>query len=299
MARPGREQGIALIAVLWLIALLTLLATTLVTLSVTHRRMTEGYAQAIQADSTTDSAIRVVLLRLIAPEDRKPALQPGQMQPLVIFDSNADVSLERESGRIDLNTADPDLLFALFAANGWKEADARSMVARITDWKDTDDVTEEGGGAEAGEYRAANLAYGPRNAPFESVDELRQVLGAEHINDELFDSLTAFTHLTGCLESAAIPAVKRALSWADERQLGGHHWLQETSAGTGAASAISPYPTLTGDVVRLRACMRLQDGSATRCRVAVVRVTGNERNPLQVFEWRATRPLSQPQIEMP
>lgn len=288
MSRSGREQGVALIAVLWLIALLTLLATTLVTLSVTHRRMTERYAQALQADNTTDSAIRVVLLRMIAPEDRKPGLQPGQQPPLAIFGSNVEVSIERDSGRIDLNTADPDLLFALFAANGWKEADARSMVARIVDWKDADDVTEEGG-AEAREYRAANLAYGPRNAPFESVDELRQVLGAEHINEELFDSLTVFTHLTGCLESAATPAVKRALAWADERQIGGHHWLRETTAGTGAASAISPYTTLTGDVVRLRACKRLQDGSATRCRVAVVRVTGNERNPLQVFEWRATR----------
>ena len=38
--------------------------------------------------------------------------------------------------------------------------------------------------------------------------------------------------------------------------------------------------------VELRACMRLQDGSADCCRVAVVRVTGSERNPLQVFEWR-------------
>jgi hypothetical protein len=121
------------------------------------------------------------------------------------------------------------------------------------------------------------------------VDELRQVLGAEHINDELFDSLTVFTHLTGCLQSAAAtPAVKRALTWADERQLGGHHWLQEAAGGARAGSAISPYPTLIGDVVRLRACMRLQDGSADRCRVAVVRVTGSERNPLQVFEWRAT-----------
>ena len=59
--------------------------------------------------------------------------------------------------------------------------------------------------------------YGSHRGPFESVDELRQVLGSERIDSEQFDSLTVFTHSPGSVESAATPAVKRALAWADQR----------------------------------------------------------------------------------
>ena len=285
---PTGARGMALIAVLWVIALLTLLASTVVTLSVTHRRTAQRYAEAVQADLTADSAIRIVLLRLISPAGRESGFQVGQTQSISLFGSSVEVRIERESGRVDLNTADPALLFALFAANGWKENDARFMVARITAWKDADDVTEEGG-AEARQYREANLSYGPRNAPFETVDELRQVLGSERIGDELFNSLTVFTHSTGSLESAATPAVKRALIWADERELGGHHWLAETASGRGAGSTMAPDSMLSGEVVRLHACMSLREGRASRCRMAVVRLTGSVVTPLQVFEWKAAR----------
>ena len=289
MSYTRRGRGIALIAVLWLVALLTLLATTVVSLSVTHRRTAESYAESVQADSTLDSAIRVALLRLIAPPDRGAGSALEQTQSLAILGSSVEVTLQRETGRIDLNTAEPDLLVALFAANGWRESDARSMVARIIDWKDPDDTPEEGG-AEVREYRDAHLPYGPRNAPFESVEELRQVLGSERIGDELFDSLTVFTHSTGGSQSAATPAVKRALAWADERQLGGHHWLREAAGGGGAAPIPSPDSTLSGEVVRVRACVNTQRAGTLRCRVAVVRLTGNVLVPLQVFEWQSAPP---------
>jgi len=283
MTRSRREQGVALITVLWLIALLTLLAGAVVTLSVSHRRTAARYAESVQADLTLDAAIRVVMLRLIAPPDHAQPWPLGEAQSVSVLDESVSLIVQRETGRVDLNTADLDLLTALFAANGWREDEARSMAARIVDWRDPDDETGPGG-AESREYRAAHLSYGPHNGPFESVDELRQVLGSERISSDLFDSLTVFTHSPNCVESAATPDVKRALAWADQRQLGGHRWLSDASiggrSGIGAASAT----VLSGEVLRLRACVSHPTG---RCRVAVVRLTGNVRKPLQVFEWRA------------
>ena len=60
MNRRGGESGVALIAVLWLVVLLTLLATAVATLTVSHRRVVERYAEAVQADLTIDSATRVI-----------------------------------------------------------------------------------------------------------------------------------------------------------------------------------------------------------------------------------------------
>lgn len=284
MSRFRRQRGVALITVLWLIALLTLLAGAVVTLSLTHRRTASRYAATVQADLTLDAAIRVVMLRLIAPPDRAAPFPVGSAQVVRVLDEPVSVIVEREAGRIDLNTADLDLLTAFFAANGWSESDATSMAARIVDWRDPDDETGAGG-AESREYQAAHLNYGPHDGPFESVDELRQVLGSERISSELFDSLTVFTHAPGGVESAATPAVKRALVWADQRQLGGHRWLNDTpNAGRSGTGTTLAAASLSGEVVRLRACA----GHPTeRCRVAVVRLTGNTKKPLQVFEWRA------------
>lgn len=279
MSRSKRQNGVALIAVLWLVALLTMLAVTVVTLSVTHRRTAERYAEAVQTDLTLDAALRVMLLRLIAPPDRAQPFPLDQAQPISVLGLTVNVTVQREAGRIDLNTADLDLLTAFFAANGWREDEAHSMAARIIDWRDPDDDTEPGG-AENREYQAARISYGPHNGPFESVDELRQVLGSERIHTDLFDSLTVFTHAPNSVESAATPAVKRALAWADQRQLGGHRWLNDAAAPTISAPTAA---TLSGEVLRLRACV---SHPTEHCRAAIVRPTGNVKKPLQVFEWR-------------
>jgi general secretion pathway protein K len=283
MSRSRRQKGIALITVLWLITLLTLLAGAAITLSVTHRRTASRYATTIQADLTLDAALRVLLLRLAAPPDRAPPFPLGNTQTVSVLDERVSVIVQREAGRIDLNTADIDLLTAFFAANDWTEADARSMAARIVDWRDPDDETEPGG-AESREYQTAQLSYGPHDGPFESVEELHQVLGSERISSELFESLTVFTHAPGSVESAATPAVKRALIWADQRQLGGHRWLKDAPNAGPSAVGILSAASLSGEVLRLRACA---GHPAERCRVAVVRLTGNTKKPLQVFEWRA------------
>jgi general secretion pathway protein K len=271
-----------------LVALLTLLAAAVATLSVTHRRYAERYLESVQLESVADSAIRVMLLRLIAPaQPGMPFRADGQVQSLAILGANVQLTVEREAGRIDLNLADPELLFAVFAANGWAEPDARAMAARIIDWRDPDD-TPGPGGAESPQYVAAHLPYGPRNAPFESVAELRQVLGSERINDELFDAFTVYSHTPGVVESAAPAVVKRALAWADARQLAGHQWLSGGTASAGANGAV----ILVGEVIRLRACSQLQQSSARKCRLALVRLTGAAARPIQVFAWQDASSLS-------
>lgn len=285
MPPSKRRTGAALIVVLWLISLLTLLAGAVVTLSLTHRRTAERYAEAVQADLTLDAALRVVMLQLIAPPDRAQPWPVGETQTVNVLGEKVSLVVQREIGRIDLNMADPDLLTALFAANGWKEGDARLMAARIVDWRDPDEEPGEGG-AESREYQAAHLDYGPRNGPFESVDELRQVLGSERISSDLYDSFTVFTHAPGCDESAATPAVRQALTWADQRLLGSHRWLSDVPNAGRPTIGIPSAMALNGEVVRLRACIT---HSTERCRVAIVRLTGNVGRPLQVFEWHAAR----------
>ena len=79
-------------------------------------------------------------------------------------------------------------------------------------------------------------------------------------------------------------AVKRALAWADQRQLGGRRWLSDGPNGGRAPLGTPSAASLSGEALRLRACA---NHPTERCRVAVVRLTGNVNTPLQVFEWRS------------
>ncbi len=280
--RDRGNHGIALIAVLWLLALLTLLGTAMATLSISQRRAAERYLQAAQAETIADSAIRLALLKLFTPPEKGTQLRIGEPQTVELLGTAAQVVVWREATRVDLNVVDPELLFAVFAANGWNEDDARGMAARIVDWRDADDVSEEGG-AEQGAYDAAGIAYGPRNGPFESIEELRQVIGSERIEPTLFDAFTVYTHTPLPAYAGAPSAVIRALIFANERQLGGRRWL--SAAEEQRQSVLTESDTsLAGEVVRIRACLTLRD--AQLCREAVVRVTGNTQRPVQIFSWQ-------------
>jgi general secretion pathway protein K len=95
------------------------------------------------------------------------------------------VKITDDSGKIDLNTPNDKLLTNLFAARGLDPDQAQGLAAAIKDWIDPDDDTTLNG-AELAQYKAAGLSYGPRNAPFDTVSELQQVLG---MNYELFSKI--------------------------------------------------------------------------------------------------------------
>ena len=58
-------------------------------------------------------------------------------------------------------------------------AAADAVAAAILDWRDTDPLTQPAGGAEDPDYAAAGLTYGAKDAPFEDISELQQVLGVD------------------------------------------------------------------------------------------------------------------------
>lgn len=77
-----------------------------------------------------------------------------------------------EAGCIDVNHAPAEVLAALPGMTP-------EIAAAIIDWRDADDVPDAGGGAERndGAYAGAAVAYAPRNAPIETLAELRLVRG--------------------------------------------------------------------------------------------------------------------------
>jgi general secretion pathway protein K len=268
----------ALFATLCLLSLLTLLCLSVVHATRRHGQLAGASFENIQQRELADSALRLSLLELGAPAPAAAANAVGPRR-LDVFGAQVTVNMQFEAGRIDLNAADEFLLTAAFAGNGFSEPEARSMAARIIDWRDPDDSTTAEG-AERDDYRRADRVHGPRNAPFETVAEVQQILGGEKIDAALLDAFTVYSQLQQVRQEVAAPTVINALRWAEARHLAGRTWWNDEAQPPLPGSQHSD---LAGEVLQLQACAG--DRRKT-CRIAIVRFTGNRSDPVLVYLWR-------------
>jgi len=121
------------------------------------------------------------VLRMLVPNNAQRWVSDGRKYAYAIGAARIEIRVFDESGKIDLNTASPELLAHLLLAAGVEPTRASALSAAIVDYRDEDSLLQPGGGAEAGDYRAAGLPYGPKNAPYESVAEVQRVLGMDAV----------------------------------------------------------------------------------------------------------------------
>lgn len=271
-----RSAGIALVAVLWSVVLLTLIASMVLGIQRTQSHVARRFADSALAEVAADSALNLTLLRI---GTRAPAAAAGQGPSELrapTFLQKISVSVERERDRVDLNTAGPATLTACFLNSGLSPDEARSMASRIIDWRDTDDVAGEGGAEEA-DYHAAGLHYRPRNGPFQSVEEVRQILGMDSVRTSTLRQFTVYTHQSDDLNTGDGGDGFLTSPASSGPRCGG-------ARGPGGASPSPGGPaSLIGEVVRVRACS--SDRSRV-CRLVVARLTGSVQNPFQIFVWK-------------
>jgi general secretion pathway protein K len=271
----------ALVAVLWAVVLLTLIAAMVLNISRTHSRVARRFADMARAETAADSAINLTLLRI---GTRTPGQFAAQMSPAIgntpTFTQGIAVSIQRESERVDLNAAGADTLGVCFLGAGFPEDTARSMAARVIDWRDADDIAEPGGAEEA-DYRAAGLRYGPRNGPFQTVEELRRVLGMGILSDSVLNLFTVYTHEAD--EDLTAGVSEDGTVTGSKPHCGGPRGTRVSAPGLAAQD------DLIGQVVRVHAC---SSDRVQVCRLVVVRLTGSVQAPFQIFVWKTEDPSS-------
>ena len=176
-----KARGAALLLVLWLVALLTALVGSFALAARTEHLQGQVLARGTEADALARAGLEYAIWRMSRDDrrlrwmadGREYRWDPGALAPT----GEVAVRIVDEQGKVDLNMADASLLAALFQATGSDGAEAASIAAAILDWRDVDELTQPGGGAEDRDYAAAGRHYVAADAPFASVAELEQVLG--------------------------------------------------------------------------------------------------------------------------
>jgi general secretion pathway protein K len=187
-----------------------------------------------------------------------------------------------QQGRINLNQADRNLIAGLFQAAGLGADAAGSFADKVLDWRETSPGKRPNGAKEP-DYRAAGLKYGPRGGPFQSVDELKLVLG---MTLELYSRVEpALTVYSGrqFIDPQFAPALALAGLPGHNRDMVSAIVASRENQG-GRAGVLAPGIQLWGRAFGIR--LEVERSGGPHLREVVVRLADQPSQPFWLLSWK-------------
>jgi general secretion pathway protein K len=289
---PSRDsRGFALILVLWITALLAVIAASLVSSARTEIRLASNLVENAKAEALADGAIQRAALGLLAVDPGQAWRAGGGPYRLTYGAGEVWVSIADEDGKVDLNAAPPELLAGLLAQFGLSAEAAQAMADRIVDYRDPDqDPSPQG--AEDPQYEAAGRPDGAPDRPFADESELQGVLG---MTPELYRRIRPFITIFSGAEAvdpmhaprvvlAAIPGMTDKLIEAFTKA--GPEEDPLANVDDTAAAEVEPYLVPSREVIYGVCAEATTAGGGMFVREAVIELTGQPSPPFLVHAWR-------------
>jgi len=181
------------------------------------------------------------------------------------------------------------VLHTLFRSAGLDEDQAEAMVDRILDWRSPTDLKRLHGATSA-DYAAAGYPYHPRHWPFQTVDELRLVMGmTPALFARVAPALTVYTKRPMFDPNVAPKEALLALPGYDESRVedilaARTQTLPSGEGSSNSAGTINPAIGLGGRTFTIAMETSLRHKRFTR--TAVVELTGDNSHPFFVLAWQ-------------
>ena len=249
----SNRDGFALIAVIWSLGLIALLGTAVMVGARYRTRVSSTYASVVTAETAAESAVNLgIATAFIAGTGQKVKFPLRCRMP---GGERVVITIEEETGKVDLNAASPVMLARFFTALTRDQSLATRITGRIVEFRTP---------------KAANGKAGPENAPsaarFTTVMQLDQIEG---ISPRIFRSaLRLVTVRSGRPEpdmEASSPAMRRLLG------------LEQKPASPARGLPAGGSVTIRADVI--------SPDSSRYIREALISFGENGR-PYLVREWR-------------
>ena len=206
------RAGFALIMVLWLITLLTIIAMGLAYNSRQSVRAMSGLAGNARARYVAESGVQLAIMNLLKAQAEHRLSGDGRVVAVEVPGGRVAVTVTDESGKIDINTASPELLARLFVSFDVDLEDANALADAVIDYRDEDNLVSLHG-AEDDDYLAAGLPWEAKDSKFTRVAEIQRVYGMDlSLAMEVMAHVTVYTESTGINPEVASLQILRALS---------------------------------------------------------------------------------------
>lgn len=278
--KTGNQRGMALMAVLWMLLILSALTGLVVIAGSTETSLSVSAAGRVKAEAMAEAGIYKAIAALAQNSNETRAWRvDGTAQQISFENVPIEIRMNSEAGKIDINASDQILLSALIGASGVSDAKAVGLAAAIVDHR--------------------NLKTRDGNPPFATMASLMNVSGmTRDLYTCIRPALTIYSGLGNVDVAVAPPAVMQVVKWAADKRWQGETWLQTTGSVFGPHVVDSDAATLERLVSRgglaftIDARVDLGDGAKGFVE-AVVRITGNPADPFWVMGWKRTAELGQ------
>ena len=288
------ESGVALIAVLWILAVLTVVATGIAAQTRTEQRLARNLIASEQAYHAAEGGIYYAMYQLSNSQgsggDKLSLLDSS----LRIGSATVNTEVRDERGKIDLNAAPDVLIRGLIQAAGVEMDEASRLTDAILDWRDADSLRRLHG-AEDADYRLADLRHEAKDAEFDSVDELQRVLGMRpELFEVLRDAFTTQTHAPEINPMGASSLVLAAIPGMTEELVNGFVEARDANLAEGVPPPAfplreSPYVTFeSGPAYMVSARAKIPNRAAAQIDVVVLADQRRGQSAFSIASWSSS-----------
>lgn len=294
MNSPSDQRGIVLIVVLWMVVLLSIMAGSVAYSMRTETRLAATGVELAQARALAEAGVSYAALHLWEEPGQNPAAgkwsADGSIHQWRFGPGQVSMAVEDAGGLIDLNAANRELLKGLLLAAGVAGDRLEPLLDAIEDWRDADDLRRLNG-AEAEDYRAAGRTVGPKNGPFQSIEELQSVLGMnQEIYRRIAKGLTVYSGQAGVNRASAPAIVLGALPGMDPKTVAEYLRMRAETARQGLPPPPLPvtgaYLSATGGKAYHVSVEAQLDSGISASVTAVISRSDLPGQPFQLRAWR-------------
>jgi general secretion pathway protein K len=216
------QRGLALVTVLWVLVLLSLIAASFTATTRTEVNVTRNIIDNAKAEALADAGVYRAIYAVLHHFDHGGWRVDGTPYLWRFAEGEVIISIQDEAGKVDLNRAPDEVLRGLLLAVKWtgrdgeavrlEDVEADALVDAIRDFADEDDLHRLNG-AEDPDYEKAGLPWDAKDARFQAVEELQQVLGMRREIYQAIEPVITVHNPTRKINRETAPAlVLRALS---------------------------------------------------------------------------------------
>jgi len=292
-----KQQGMALVLVLWIVSLLTIMAGSF---ALTMRRETvivSGLKHTAEALAVAESGVALAEFMLLNPDPNKRWRADGSIYQIDMDNAALRIRLLSETGKININLIELGLLqnIMLHAPNGSNAQLPSATINRaaaIVDWRDSDDLMNING-AEKKQYQEAGLTVQPSNKPLQTLEELQQVSGMDEATLKWLEPLvTVYSDAPQVDLQLASKEVLQLISGVDARLIDTYVAARAESAKRNQPAPTSPLDptpsTQNAEVTVLTIVSEVQQAeqSTAIINALVKKSAETQSSPFQVIRWQ-------------
>jgi general secretion pathway protein K len=190
----GQARGVALVMVLWVVAVLSVIVMEFCFAMRTEVNITNNYKEELQLYAMAEGGVQRAVAELIykhdpgvqqmrktmkleeIPPEKMEWVTDGRPYPVPFDQGACEVRVVSEAGKININLVSESTLRKIIGNLGLEEEQRDIVVDSILDWRDTDDLYRANG-AENDYYQSLKEPYYCKNGNLDSVEELLLVRG--------------------------------------------------------------------------------------------------------------------------